>query len=227
MTNEMTSISNTDPFVAARKAMVDSQLRTRGIRDEHVLAAMERVPRHEFIQPEYWFQAYEDHPLPIGEGQTISQPYIVAITLEALALAPSDTVLEIGTGSGYQTAVIAELARWVYSVERHLPLAAQAQKALSSLNVRNATVLVSDGSKGFPEFAPYNAIAVSAAAPRIPTSLLEQLAEGGRMVIPVGPGEAQQLQLVRKQNRTAVITPIEGCRFVPLIGSEGYPGPNF
>ena len=211
-----------DSFLTQRRSMVESQLRARGIRDERVLAAMFRVPRHEFVSEEHREQVYEDHPIPIGEGQTISQPYIVAIMLEALALDPSDTVLEIGTGSGYQTALLAELVRQVYSVERYASLARAAQATLARLGFNNVEVLVGDGSRGLPDHAPFDAIVVSAAAPQIPPPLFEQLREGGRMVIPVGPAHAQELQLVRKHNGHAVVTVMEGCRFVPLIGSEGY-----
>jgi protein-L-isoaspartate(D-aspartate) O-methyltransferase len=202
--------------------MVESQLRARGIRDERVLAAMFRIPRHEFVSEEHRDQVYEDHPIPIGEGQTISQPYIVAIMLEALALDPSDTVLEIGTGSGYQTALLAELVRQVYSVERYASLARAAQATLARLGFNNVEVLVGDGSRGLPDHAPFDAIVVSAAAPQIPPPLFEQLREAGRMVIPVGPAHAQELQLVRKHEGQPVVTSMEGCRFVPLIGSEGY-----
>jgi protein-L-isoaspartate(D-aspartate) O-methyltransferase len=202
--------------------MVESQLRGRGIRDERVLAAMFRVPRHEFVSEEHRDQVYEDHPIPIGEGQTISQPYIVAIMLEALALTPSDIVLEIGTGSGYQTALLSELTRQVYSVERHEALARAARATLARLGFNNVEVFVGDGSRGLPDRAPFDAIVVSAAAPQIPPPLFEQLREGGRMVIPVGPAHAQELQLVRKHEGRPVVTSMEGCRFVPLIGSEGY-----
>jgi protein-L-isoaspartate(D-aspartate) O-methyltransferase len=202
--------------------MVESQLRARGIRDERVLAAMFRVPRHEFVSEEHRDQVYEDHPIPIGEGQTISQPYIVAIMLEALAFNPSETVLEIGTGSGYQTALLAELVRQVYSVERYASLARAAQATLARLGFNNLEVILGDGSRGLPDRAPFDAIVVSAAAPQIPPPLFEQLREGGRMVIPVGPAHAQELQLVRKHEGQPVVTSMEGCRFVPLIGSEGY-----
>ena len=218
----MASETQIDSFLTQRRSMVESQLRARGIRDERVLAAMLRVPRHEFVSEEHREQVYEDHPIPIGEGQTISQPYIVAIMLEALALDPSDTVLEIGTGSGYQTALLAELVRQVYSVERYASLARAAQATLARLGFNNVEVLVGDGSRGLPDRAPFDAIVVSAAAPQIPPPLFEQLREGGRMVIPVGPAHAQELQLVRKHEGQPVVTSMEGCRFVPLIGSEGY-----
>lgn len=212
-----------DGFLAQRRDMVEAQLRARGIRDERVLAAMSRVPRQEFIPAEYRDQAYEDHPIPIGEGQTVSQPYIVAIMLQALALEPSDTVLEIGTGSGYQTALLAELTHQVYSVERHSSLARIAEAALARLGYSNVQVSIGDGSNGLLERSPFDAIVVSAAAPQVPASLLIQLRDGGgRMVIPVGPAQAQELQLVRKEAGQPLVSTLEGCRFVPLIGSEGY-----
>jgi protein-L-isoaspartate(D-aspartate) O-methyltransferase len=212
-----------DAFLAQRRSMVESQLRARGIRDERVLAAMFRVPRHEFVSAEYRDQVYEDHPIPIGEGQTLSQPYIVAVMLEALALDPSDSVLEIGTGSGYQTALLTELAKQVYSVERHASLAHDARATLARLGYSDVEVALGDGSHGLAERAPFDAIVVSAAAPQIPPPLFEQMREGGRMVIPVGPAHAQELQLVRKQAGKLIVANLEGCRFVPLIGSEGYP----
>jgi protein-L-isoaspartate(D-aspartate) O-methyltransferase len=210
-------------FAAERELMVSSQLHARGISDERVLSAMAHVPRHEFVAEEYRQQAYEDHPVPIGEGQTLSQPYIVAIMLEALSLTGSEKVLEVGTGSGYQTALLAELAREVYSVERHASLARSAENILHRLGYRNVSVLVGDGSQGLPDRAPFDAIIVSAAAPRIPPALFEQLREGGRMVVPVGPAYAQELQLARKQDGHPVVDNLEGCRFVPLIGGQGYP----
>jgi protein-L-isoaspartate(D-aspartate) O-methyltransferase len=214
--------TETDRLTALREEMVASQLRGRGIADERVLAAMQHVPRHQFVSEIYRDQAYEDHPIPIGEGQTVSQPYIVAVTLEALALQPTDIVLEVGTGSGYQTAILAELARHVYSVERHASLAQGAQSILTHLGYSNVTVVVDDGSHGLAQFAPFDAIVVSAAAPQVPPSLLDQLNEDGRMVLPVGPAHAQELQLVCKREGKTTIEVLEGCRFVPLIGSEGY-----
>lgn len=200
--------------------MVDSQLRARGISDSRILTAMQRVPRHEFVAPELQRQAYEDHPLPIGEGQTISQPLIVAITLLAMNLEGNETVLEVGTGSGYQTALLAELARQVYTVERHESLAHSAEIVLRRLGYNNVTVKTGDGSVGLPEKAPFDAIVVSAAAPRIPAYLFEQLLPGGRMVIPVGTPSAQELQLVKKRDNEMIVSPICACRFVPLIPSE-------
>ncbi len=209
-------------FAARRHAMVEEQLRNRGIRDERVLAAMEQVPRHEFVAPEFEDQAYEDHPIPIGSGQTVSQPYIVAAMLESLELRPSDVVLEIGTGSGYQAALLSRLVARVYTVERHADLAVEAQRRLERLEYRHVMVFMGDGSQGLPEYAPYDAITVGAAAPRIPEPLFQQLREGGRLILPVGGSDSQELWLVRKQQGKQEVTRMEACRFVPLIGSEGF-----
>jgi len=201
--------------------MVNSQLRARGITDERVLAAMERVPRHEFAPERYRDQAYQDHPLPIGEGQTISQPYIVALMLEALELAATDRVLEVGTGSGYVTALLAELTAQVISIERHASLADSARALLAGLGYSNVQVVAGDGTQGYSDAAPYDAIIVSAAALTVPPALLAQLAEGGRMIIPVGAEDAQQLRLVLMENGEAKIEFHELCRFVPLISGTG------
>jgi len=211
---------------ALRQRMVESQLRARGIADERVLDAISRVPRHEFAPANYRDQAYEDHPLPIGEGQTISQPYIVALMLEALALSPADRVLEVGTGSGYVTALLAELAAQVFSVERHATLADPARELLARMGYvksghRNVRLVVGDGSQGLAEHAPYDAIIVSAGALELPSALVTQLAEGGRMIIPVGLPDSQQLQLIRMENGQPRITLRELCRFVPLISEDG------
>jgi protein-L-isoaspartate(D-aspartate) O-methyltransferase len=217
----MNSSGETAAFSRLRLRMVESQLRARGVGDEQVLDAMLRVPRHEFAPERYRDQAYEDHPLPIGEGQTISQPYIVARMLEALGLTPVDRVLEVGTGSGYLTALLAELAAQVFSVERHAALADAARELLGRMGYTNVRVIVGDGSQGFAEAAPYDAIIVSAAAPEVPHALIEQLAEGGRMIIPVGPTDSQQLQVIHMENGRPRISLRELCRFVPLIsGSE-------
>jgi protein-L-isoaspartate(D-aspartate) O-methyltransferase len=219
------SILNTpepDSYFAERRSMVEHQLSKRGIRDSRVLNAMLEVPRHEFVDDHYRSEAYEDHPIPIGESQTISQPFIVAASLQALNLQGTESVLEVGTGSGYQTALLAVLAHQVYSIERHPNLANTAEAVLSKLKLNNVKIAIGDGSHGLPEFAPYDAILVSAAAPSIPQSLFDQLADQGRMVIPVGPQHSQELQLVRKRDGTAAVEVIEGCRFVPLIGAEGY-----
>ena len=205
-----------------RREMVEQQLRRRGIHDNRVLEAMLQVPRHEFVSEEFRAQAYEDHPLPIGKEQTISQPLIIAISLQALILSGSESVLEVGTGSGYQTALLARLARQVYSVERHPELAETAEGILRDLSYQNVQVSIRDGSQGWKEHSPYDAILVSAAAPSIPRSLVEQLAEAGRMVIPVGPPHAQELLFVRRSGATTTTETVDGCRFVPLVGAEGY-----
>jgi protein-L-isoaspartate(D-aspartate) O-methyltransferase len=215
-------IAAPDKYFYDRRRMVESQLRARGVRDERVLAAMLQVPRHQFVPEEYKAISYADRPIPIDEQQTISQPFIVAVSLQALGLNGTESVLEIGTGSGYQTALLALLARIVYSVERHPALAHGAEAALTRLGTENVKVFVADGSNGLPEFAPYHAILVSAAAPKIPQSLVDQLAEGGRMIIPIGPPHGQELQLVRKHDANTTIEVVEGCRFVPLIGAQGY-----
>jgi protein-L-isoaspartate(D-aspartate) O-methyltransferase len=211
-----------DQYASERRRMVGSQLRRRAINDNRVLDTMLRIPRHEFVPPEFQSQAYGDHPIPIGESQTISQPFIVAVSLQALALTGAESVLEVGTGSGYQTALLAVLARAVYSIERFPSLAQSAETVLAKLGLNNVRVVVGDGSRGLPEFAPFDAIVVSAAAPAVPRALLDQLSENGRMVIPVGPQHAQELQLVRKQDGKVAVQVLEGCRFVPLVGVEGY-----
>jgi len=210
-------------FTALRQHMVEMQMRRRGICDERVLDAMARVPRHLFTAGRDRDQAYEDHPLPIGEEQTISQPFIVALMLELLALTPDDKVLEVGTGSGYVTGLLAELTAQVISIERHAALAERARALLQQLGYRNVTVIMGDGSQGYEPAAPYDAILVSAAAPVVPAPLLAQLAEGGRMVIPVGPPEAQQLQVIRRENGGIHTILRESCRFVPLVSNEKLP----
>jgi protein-L-isoaspartate(D-aspartate) O-methyltransferase len=203
-----------------RRGMVESQIRGRGVSDPRVLDAMMRVPRHLFAPDRYREQAYEDHPLPIGQGQTISQPYIVALMLEALALQPGDRVLEVGTGSGYVTALLAELVTQIVSIERHGRLADGARELLARLGYSNVQVVVGDGSEGFAEVAPYNAILVSAAAREIPEALIAQLAEGGRMIVPIGGEDSQQLQFVRMEGGQPRIALRELCRFVPLVAGE-------
>jgi len=220
--SKVDTTAEAERYSAERAGMVESQLRRRGIRDERVLEAMLDIHRHEFVPDGYKSQAYEDHPIPIGEDQTISQPFIIAVSLQALGLAGTEIVLEVGTGSGYQSALLAVLARTVHSIERFATLAHGAEKILSSLGLNNVTVVVGDGSHGLQEFAPFDAILVSAAAPSVPQSLLDQLSDNGRMVVPVGPPYAQELQLVRKQGGKVVAKVLEGCRFVPLIGAEGY-----
>lgn len=214
-----------NPFAEERRSMVESQLRSRGIRDQRVLDAMARVPRHEFLNPQRWNEAYADHPVIIPEEQTTSQPYMIASMLQVAQVQPGDRTLEVGAGSGYQTALLAELAAQVFAVERYESLAAQAREALARLGYKNATVITGDGSLGAPQFAPFDAIVVSAAAPRIPPSLTQQLAPGGRLAIPVGDENQQMLQLARKQpDGSITVHDIEGCKFVPLIGKEGFGG---
>ena len=205
-----------------RARMVEDQLRSRGIRDVRVLTAMGKVPREEFIAGDDLGDAYGDHPLPIGAGQTVSQPYIVAAMVEALELRPSDRVLEVGTGTGYEAAVLAELAAEVWTVERHRELASGAQAILARLGYTNVHVIHGDGSLGLPEHAPFDRILVAAAAPRIPESLVAQLVDGGRLVLPVGTRFEQQVQIVRKEDKELFVTLHDLCRFVPLVGAEGW-----
>jgi protein-L-isoaspartate(D-aspartate) O-methyltransferase len=209
-----------DP-TAARHLMVESQLRARGISDERVLNAMLRVPRHEFVPDAERHRAYEDSALVIGADQTISQPYVVALMLEDLSFIPTDKVLEVGTGSGYVTALLAELAAEVFSIERHAALADAARSLLMKLNYSNVQVFIGDGTLGLPAAAPFDAILVSAAASAVPAALPNQLREGGRMMIPVGSAEAQQLQLIRRIGGNFVIAPRDAVRFVPLIAGQG------
>jgi protein-L-isoaspartate(D-aspartate) O-methyltransferase len=206
-----------------REQMVESQIAARGVRDPRVLAAMRRVKREEFIPEELRDQAYQDHPLPIGSSQTISQPFIVALMVEALRLQPGDRVLEIGAGSGYAAAVLAEIADRVYAVERHADLAATAQERLRRLGYDNVEIRHGDGTRGWPEKAPFDAIIVAAAGPRVPESLREQLAIGGRMLIPVGSEYSQELIRVTRTESGYREEPMEAVRFVPLVGEEGWP----
>lgn len=208
---------------AARARMVERQLRRRGIEDERVLAAMGAVPRERFVPETLRNRAYADSALPIGEEQTISQPWIVAAILQALQLRGPERVLEVGTGSGYSTMVLAQLADHVVSVERHRALSEGAARLLDALAVRNAELVVGDGTLGFPARAPFDAIAVHATAPAPPPALLDQLAEGGRLVIPIASGEADMLTVLRRQGAEISSETIGPCRFVPLIGEEGFP----
>jgi protein-L-isoaspartate(D-aspartate) O-methyltransferase len=211
-----------DEFAAVRNRMVDTQIEFRGVTDPRVLTAMRRVPRHRFVPRGQWDQAYNDYPLPIGEDQTISQPYIVALMTEALELKEGDRVLEIGTGSGYQAAVLAELAAEVYSIDRLASLAEKAQKVLAELGYKNFHVRVGDGTLGWPEEAPFDAILVTAGAPQVPRPLVEQLALEGRLVIPVGDRFSQTLTRVRKTKEGVKYDYLGGCRFVRLIGQYGW-----
>ncbi len=203
--------------------MVRTQIEARGVRDPRVLEAMRRVPRHVFVPDAHRAEAYGDHPLPIGHGQTISQPFIVAYMTESLALAPESKVLEVGTGSGYQAAVLAHVAREVHTIERFPALAAAARARLASLGLGNVTVHVGDGTLGLPEHAPFDGILVAAAAPEVPQALLAQLVEGGRLVLPVGSRGFQHLERWTRQDdgfRREVLEPVA---FVPLIGAQGWP----
>jgi len=206
--------------ITARQFMVDTQLRARGISDPRVLDAMLRVPRDVFVSEPYRAEAYEDHPLPIGDDQTFSQPYVVAVMLESLQLAPKDIVLEVGTGSGYVTALLAELAAQVFSIERHPALAANARTAIAALGYTNVQIFAGDGTLGLPAHAPFDAILVSAAAFKLPPALLSQLRDGGRMIVPVGPPDSQQLQLIRMHNGQPIISLRDPVRFVPLISDQ-------
>jgi protein-L-isoaspartate(D-aspartate) O-methyltransferase len=208
-----------------RASMVERQLRSRGIVDERVLAAMGKVPREQFVAERYRGRAYADSALPIGEGQTISQPWIVAAICQALELRGGERVLEVGTGSGYSAAVLARLAAETIGIERHESLAAGARRALESLGVANVEVLVGDGSRGLPERAPFEAIAVHATAPAPPLKLLGQLTDGGRLVVPIAAEGADLLTVFRRRGDELFSESIGPCRFVPLIGEEGF-GPG-
>lgn len=209
-------------FESARRKMVERQLRRRGIHDERVLAAMEEVPREAFVPEGLRGRAYADAALPIEEGQTISQPWIVAAICQALELKGEELVLEVGTGSGYSAAVLSLLVAHVVSIERHQPLSLAAGRALQELGVANVELLVGDGSLGVPERAPFDAIAVHAAAPTPPAALVDQLADGGRLVVPIAGDEADTLILLRRVGEAVEEEVIGPCRFVPLIGEEGF-----
>jgi protein-L-isoaspartate(D-aspartate) O-methyltransferase len=212
-----------EPDFAARRAeMVEHQLRERGIRDERVLAARGEVPREVFVSERRRELAYADAALPIGSEQTISQPWIVAAILQALELKGDERVLEIGTGSGYSTCLLGRLAKHVVSVERHSGLARGAAEALRACGADNVELMVGDGSRGVPDRAPFDAIAVHAAAPAPPPALLDQLADGGRMVVPVAEGSEEMLTALRRHGSELESVAITPCRFVPLIGAEGF-----
>jgi protein-L-isoaspartate(D-aspartate) O-methyltransferase len=209
-------------FTSARERMVSNQLIPRGIKDERVLDAMRMVPRHLFIPADLRTMAYADAPLPIGNRQTISQPYIVALMTELLEIEGKERILEIGTGSGYQAAILAYLAEQVYTVERISELAENAQKVFQELGIENIQVFERDGSLGLPEFAPFDAIMVTAAAPKVPVPLQEQLADLGRLVLPVGSRDGQILERWRKKGKSLQCEHIAPVAFVPLVGDFGW-----
>jgi protein-L-isoaspartate(D-aspartate) O-methyltransferase len=209
-------------YVQARNQMVREQLVSRGIKDPRVLRAMATVPRHLFLESDLWDQAYEDHPLPIGEHQTISQPYMVALMAEALELKETERILELGTGSGYATAVLSELCGEVFSIELVEQLALKARRLLSSLGSRNVSVLVGDGTLGWEEHSPYDAVIISAAAPCIPRPLIEQLKTPGRLVFPMGEKELQSLVRIRKDQAGLREEYLGECHFVKLKGQYGW-----
>lgn len=216
------ALSDDRRFRFQRESMVTRQLRGRGIRDERVLRAMLALPRHRFVPPEMAHLAYEDNALPIGSGQTISQPYMVALMLEALELKGHERVLDVGTGSGYQAALLGLLAREVYSVEIVPALASSARTALESQGVTNVKVALGNGSIGLPQAGPFDAIIVAAGAPEVPNALTAQLAEGGTLVLPVGGRSYQELVRVRKRKGTTTRESITSCAFVPLVGEQGW-----
>jgi len=210
-------------FEEERLRMVKQQIKGRGVYDSKVLAAMQKVPRHQFVPEEKQTSAYGDFPLPIGEGQTVSQPYMVAIMTEALDLSGDEKILEVGTGSGYQAAVLSELADKVVSVERIATLADSAQKRLFELQYNNVKVYKGDGTLGWPQESPFDAIIVTAGAPSTPSALLEQLSTGGRLVVPIGDRRSQMLNIhTKRSDKEFGTTTSTACRFVDLIGEQGW-----
>jgi protein-L-isoaspartate(D-aspartate) O-methyltransferase len=212
-------------FAEQRARMVERQLRRRGIHDQRVLVAMGEVPRERFVAERFRGRAYADSALPIGEAQTISQPWIVAAICQALELSGEERVLEVGSGSGYSAAVLSHLTAEVIGIERHASLAAEARRALEALGLDNVELIVGDGSRGVPERAPFEAIAVHATAPAPPQTLLAQLADGGRLVVPIAADGADMLTVFRRRGEDLLVEEIGPCHFVPLIGEEGY-GPG-
>jgi protein-L-isoaspartate(D-aspartate) O-methyltransferase len=216
----------TKTFESERRAMVETQIRRRGIRDERVLRALEAVPRHEFVAESFLDAAYDDRPLPIGDTETISQPYIVAAMTAAARISPGDRALEVGTGSGYQAAILAYLGAEVWTLDRNPRLVEEARRRLSRLGYAGIEVRCGDGSEGYAPAAPYQVILVTAAAPRVPAALLEQLAEGGRLVIPVGELYRQDLEVIFKHDGQTSTRLLDPCQFVPLIGKQAWSGAN-
>ncbi len=218
----MKSMQEIDPYQGARRRMIETQIRARGVRDARVLRVFSEVPRHLFVSAELQPDAYEDHPLPIGNGQTISQPYIVALMTSLLELKGNEKILEIGSGCGYQAAVLSRLAAVVHSVERIEPLAILARQNLDNLGCENVQIHVGDGSLGWPQEAPYDGIIVTAASPELPPSLFDQLVDGGRLVIPVGERWRQMLELWIKRKTGSEKKEILPVVFVPLRGEQGW-----
>lgn len=214
----------TNNFEVLRKKMVEKQLINRGIKDKNVIEAFRKVPREDFVDEEYKKSAYDDGPLPIGSGQTISQPYIVALMIDSLNLNADDKVLEIGTGSGYAAAVLSKIVNEVYTIEKIDKLAEKAKERFKKLNYTNISIKLGDGTLGWAENAPYDGIVVSAAAPHVPEALINQLAESGEIIIPVGEeGGVQRLKLIKKSKDGTIIEEnLDYVRFVPLLGENGY-----
>jgi protein-L-isoaspartate(D-aspartate) O-methyltransferase len=215
-----------DPRENERKAMVERQITARGINDHRILKAMQEIPRHLFIPPPYDRAAYEDNPVPIGNGQTISQPYIVAVMTELLHPKETDNILEIGAGSGYQAAVLSRLVQRLTTIERIKTIAEMARRNLKSLGIDNVLVIEGDGTVGYPDNAPYNGIIITAATPDVPLPLIEQLADGGTLVAPVGDRDLQDLITIHKHAQSVTRTSHGGVRFVPLIGKHGWENPD-
>lgn len=210
-------------YDSKRQYMVETQIVARGIKDKMVIDALRKIPRHLFLDEALWPQAYEDHAMPIGEKQTISQPYIVAFMTEALQLTDKQKVLEIGTGSGYQTAILAEIADQVYSIERIPSIAKRARKVFDKLQYRNVVITIGDGTSGWKEHSPYDGIIVTASSPKVPKPLLGQLAIGGRLVIPIGEESSQDLMVFTKEDENNYTEEnYGGCRFVKLVGEYGW-----
>ena len=209
-------------FFELRQKMVNEQIIAREITDERVIDAILKIPRHEFVDPAFCNESYNDYPLPIDCDQTISQPYMVALMTQILELTGQEKVLEIGTGSGYQTAILSELSRYVYSVERFEKLADSAKKIIEKLNYTNISIKVGDGTKGWVDFSPFDCIIITASSPKIPGPLIDQLKDNGRMIIPIGESFSQELILIRKKGDEIITKSICGCVFVPLVGDYGW-----
>lgn len=216
---------NPTDFAVPRRRMVEEQLRARGIRDPHVLRIMAAMPRHRFVDSALQSRAYSDHALPIGQEQTISQPYMVALMTQALALSGDEKVLEIGTGSGYQTAILAELADRVFTVERIPAIGLAARQRLADMGYSNIVYRIGDGSLGWREMAPFDRVLITAGAPRVPAFLMEHLRTGGNALVPVGAGENQSLLRLTRTDAGLRRETLAGCAFVPLIGREGFVDP--